>query len=247
MTEDLKANRPDPVDWKPQDKCYFCVDGKLLKVNEIGELVVETGPVQPEAELNKHVSDFFLLPWLEEMSADFNLQIIESEDSSSSSDTIQKNNNFSQQQSQYTSSPLIQKNLETILKTIGLNPNMTSLESVAAQLAAFQRLQTPELNQLSQMNPFYSSEYSTAFWIVSLVSNFSFHFHPDLFYQFPQVSPTTTPDRTSSPSVKTPTSIEIASPSPTNQTGDLPLDLSAKPSGSSSTPTTPIDQRNIFR
>ena len=60
MTEvgDLKSDkvRPEPVDWKPQDKCYFCVDGKLLKVNEIGELVVETGPVQPEAELNKHVS-----------------------------------------------------------------------------------------------------------------------------------------------------------------------------------------------
>lgn len=32
---------------------------------------------------------------------------------------------------------------------------MTSLESMAAQLAAFQRLQTPELNQ---MNPFYPSE-----------------------------------------------------------------------------------------
>lgn len=48
-----------PIDWKPQDKCYFCVDGKLLKVNEIGELVVEAGPVQPEAELKKHVS-FFL-------------------------------------------------------------------------------------------------------------------------------------------------------------------------------------------
>lgn len=59
--EELKSGkiRPDPVDWKPQDKCYFCVDGKLLKVNEIGELVVETGPVQPEAELNKHVSDYF--------------------------------------------------------------------------------------------------------------------------------------------------------------------------------------------
>lgn len=58
---DLKAGklRPEPVDWKPQDKCYFCVDGKLLKVNEIGELVVETGPVQPEAELNKHVSANF--------------------------------------------------------------------------------------------------------------------------------------------------------------------------------------------
>jgi len=50
------SGRPEPVDWKPQDKCYFCVDGKLLKVNEIGELVVEAGPVQPEAELNKHVS-----------------------------------------------------------------------------------------------------------------------------------------------------------------------------------------------
>lgn len=48
------STQPLPTDWKPQDKCYFCVDGKLLKVNEIGELVVEA--VQPEAELNKHVS-----------------------------------------------------------------------------------------------------------------------------------------------------------------------------------------------
>lgn len=75
----------------------------------------------------------------------FSLQIIESEDSSDDSDTTQKNNQ-----------PLIQKNLEALLKTIGLNSNnMTSLESMAAQLAAFQRLQTPELNQ---MNPFYPSE-----------------------------------------------------------------------------------------
>lgn len=72
------------------------------------------------------------------------LQIIESEDSSDDSDT-QKNNQ-----------PSVQKNLEALLKTIGLNSNnMTSLESMAAQLAAFQRLQTPELNQ---MNPFYPSE-----------------------------------------------------------------------------------------
>ncbi|XP_062534383.1 mushroom body large-type Kenyon cell-specific protein 1 isoform X2 [Armigeres subalbatus] len=34
---------PTPVDWKPQDKCYFCVDGKLLTVNEAGELVPESG------------------------------------------------------------------------------------------------------------------------------------------------------------------------------------------------------------
>ena len=46
----------EPEDWKPQEKCYFCVDGKLLKVNEIGELVVESGPVLPDTELNKQVS-----------------------------------------------------------------------------------------------------------------------------------------------------------------------------------------------
>jgi hypothetical protein len=49
-------DKPEPIDWKPQDKCYFCVDGNLLKVNEVGELVAELGSVRPEIELNKHVS-----------------------------------------------------------------------------------------------------------------------------------------------------------------------------------------------
>lgn len=71
-------------------------------------------------------------------------QIIESDDSSSSSDIAQKPANRQQ---------LIPKNLEALLKSIAGNPNMTSLESMAAaQIAAFQRL--PELNQL---NPFYPS------------------------------------------------------------------------------------------
>jgi hypothetical protein len=52
----VKSEKPEPVDWKPQDKCYFCVDGKLLKVNELGQLVVESEPANPEAELNKNVS-----------------------------------------------------------------------------------------------------------------------------------------------------------------------------------------------
>lgn len=58
-TEDIQIKTEqseEPEDWKPQDKCYFCVDGKLLKVNEIGELVVESGPVLPDTELNKQVS-----------------------------------------------------------------------------------------------------------------------------------------------------------------------------------------------
>lgn len=47
---------PHPVDWKPQDKCNFCVNGKLLTVNERGELVPESGPVvaQSEQELAAH-------------------------------------------------------------------------------------------------------------------------------------------------------------------------------------------------
>ena len=56
-TEDIEI-KTEPEDWKPQEKCYFCVDGKLLKVNEIGELVVESGPVLPDTELNKQVSSF---------------------------------------------------------------------------------------------------------------------------------------------------------------------------------------------
>lgn len=57
------ADTPDdalgrPVDWRPQDKCYFCVDGKLLTVNERGDLVAESGPAQSEPELANRVSIF---------------------------------------------------------------------------------------------------------------------------------------------------------------------------------------------
>lgn len=136
--------KSEPVDWKPQEKCYFCVDGKLLKVNESGELVPET---TPENDLSKHVRK---LLGLFEVFCDFSLapQIIESDDSSSSSETTPKRNHKAFQPP--LSSHLSQKNLEAFLKTFGANPNMTSLESMAAaQIAAFQRLQ-PE------MNPFFN-------------------------------------------------------------------------------------------
>jgi hypothetical protein len=79
------------------------------------------------------------------------LQIIESDESSTSSDTVQKNN-LSQQEHSLS---LIQKNLEALLKTVGLDSNMTSYDTMAAQIAAFKRMQNNELNQV---NPFYSSE-----------------------------------------------------------------------------------------
>lgn len=56
-----------------------------------------------------------------------------------------------------------------------------------------------------------------------------------------QISPTTTPDRTASPSIKVPTNVDLPSPSPTNQSGEQPLDLSAKPGGSS------MDSKGIFK
>lgn len=55
ITGDIKEDNSLPIDWKPQEKCYFCVDGKLLTVNEAGELVAESGPVQTtEADLTNN-------------------------------------------------------------------------------------------------------------------------------------------------------------------------------------------------
>lgn len=142
-----EASTSVPVDWKPQEKCHFCVDGKLLKVNEKGELVVETGPVQPETELNKQVNccDIFQSPFFTK----FVFQVIESDDSSSSSDVTHKplvKNHKQPPQSSHLST----KNFEAFLKTIVADPNMTSMESIAAaQIAAFRQLQ-PE------MNPFFN-------------------------------------------------------------------------------------------
>lgn len=49
VTEVLERQRTptvEPVDWKPNEKCYFCVDGRLLTVNAKGELVAEpAGPI----------------------------------------------------------------------------------------------------------------------------------------------------------------------------------------------------------
>lgn len=46
---------PTPIDWKPQENCYFCVDGKLLTVNDKGDLVAESGSVNTEPELANRV------------------------------------------------------------------------------------------------------------------------------------------------------------------------------------------------
>lgn len=163
------------------------------------------------------------------------LQVIESDDSSSGSDTTHRPD-YHQQPS--TSSCDIPKNLEAFLKSIASDSNMTSLESMAAaQLAAFQRI--PEL---SHLNPFYPSKSRVSLSCLLNILSFLSSAIPDVFFQQfqQQISPTTTPDR-SSPSIKVPISTDLSMSSPTNQSGEQPLDLSAKPGGSS------VDSKNIFK
>lgn len=53
--ENDQEKLPTPIDWKPQENCYFCVDGKLLTVNDKGDLVAESGSVHTEPELANRV------------------------------------------------------------------------------------------------------------------------------------------------------------------------------------------------
>lgn len=52
---DEREELSTPIDWKPQENCYFCVDGKLLTVNDKGDLVAESGSVNTEPELANRV------------------------------------------------------------------------------------------------------------------------------------------------------------------------------------------------
>lgn len=247
---------PEPVDWEPQqDKCYFCVDGNIVRSNETGE--------HSESELNKHVSwscehtFSSFARWIFEFSITlfilFNTQIIESEDSSQSSDNLPQHQHHLQQQKQQkllATSNFIPKQLEILLKNIIPDTKMTSLESMAAaQLAAFQRLQAvPDLNQL---NPLYTSKFETRYTDDDSLHFYSFFVLEDLLLQQLQqhMSPSpTTPERTSSPSAnKSIGNIDLPQSSPSNPGagvgGEQPLDLSAKPCGSTSL----MDPKNVFK
>ncbi|XP_031633032.1 mushroom body large-type Kenyon cell-specific protein 1 isoform X2 [Contarinia nasturtii] len=129
-----------PIDWKPQENCYFCVDGKLLTVNDKGDLVAESGSVHTEPELA-------------------NRTIIES-DSDSSVCSEQEISNYN--------TPLNKINKQTpsvadLLRNSLLQQNMTSFESMTAQLATI-----ASLNGLSPLypgliyNPFMHQMHSNA-------------------------------------------------------------------------------------
>lgn len=175
-SQDSSEVSPTPIDWTPTDKCYFCVGGKLLTVNERGELVAESGPASSEAELaNRQAS----------LDSD-------SDSSDSSPETEVQNQTGNNANKAVTS-----------LLRDSLPPNMTSLESFA-HLAA--------VASIRGIPPFYSN-----IW------------YQQLAQQVPPATPTTSDTNVAarSPSAK-------ESPSPSDVTGEQPLDLSAKPSPNSS-------------
>jgi hypothetical protein len=126
---------PTPIDWKPQDKCYFCVDGKLLTVNDKGELVAETGSAPTESDLISTVSDRKrrVLKFGGQTFGLFKQIIPDSDnDSSESSDTEVQRQVAGLRVNQHPAANLFPG---------GLPPNMTSFESMAMAVAQFQGLQ----------------------------------------------------------------------------------------------------------
>ncbi|XP_055716242.1 mushroom body large-type Kenyon cell-specific protein 1 isoform X2 [Phlebotomus papatasi] len=203
----LDTRPPKPVDWRPQDKCYFCVDGKLLAVNERGELVAESGPVNAEPDLA-------------------NTTPLDSD-----SDTSESCSEAEVQNPAAAFAAATQKSVAALLRG-SVPPNMTSLESMAAQFAAVASLQGlptglapfyPGLSglwyqQFSQQVPHASSSGNSGEMLASGSS---------------------TSGATTSPTIK-----PSSSPSETITNSEQPLDLSAKSSLSSSTA---LDPKHIFK
>ncbi|GAB0092397.1 hypothetical protein DMENIID0001_073870 [Sergentomyia squamirostris] len=206
----LDTRPPKPVDWRPQDKCYFCVDGKLLAVNERGELVAESGPVNAEPDLA-------------------NTTPLDSDSESSESCSEAEVQNPAAAAFAAT-----QKSLAALLRGAGPHQNMTSLESMAAQLAAVASLQG-----IPGAMPGIPSLYQ-GLW-----------YHQQLSQQMPHVGsagnsgdlltsgPSSASGVTTSPTMKA-----TSSPSETISNSEQPLDLSAKSSLSSSST---MDPKHIFK
>uniref|UniRef100_A0A1I8NAI6 HTH psq-type domain-containing protein n=1 Tax=Musca domestica TaxID=7370 RepID=A0A1I8NAI6_MUSDO len=169
---------PEPIDWKPNEKCYFCVNGKLLTLNSKGELVAESGPTGSETDHIKRL----------DCDSDSN--------ESSKLPTVSTNGNVALMTG---ANSMTGSNSLTLSKL--LTQKMASMDSMAAQFAAIQNI-LPNLNWMNQQQQ---------------------QSQPD------SVTPTTSDTSAAaiSPSLKD-------SPSPSDATGEQPLDLSSKPSPNSS-------------
>ncbi|XP_040175000.1 mushroom body large-type Kenyon cell-specific protein 1-like isoform X3 [Anopheles arabiensis] len=143
-TKPLTAETPvepeaaTPVDWKPQDKCYFCVDGKLLTVNETGELVPESGPAPTEAELRLN----------RRAAAAAALAESDSDTSESSEPEL-----LASLLSAGAAGGMSNKSLVALLREAGASQNLPSLQSFVAQYTAAASLQGLQPNLAQLYNP----------------------------------------------------------------------------------------------
>ncbi|XP_053673921.1 mushroom body large-type Kenyon cell-specific protein 1 [Anopheles nili] len=140
---DTPAETATPVDWKPQDKCYFCVDGKLLTMNEAGELVPESGPAPIESErlLNRRTAVAALAA--------------ESDSDTSESSEPELLANLL---SAGTASGLSAKSLAAMLREAGASQNLPSLQSFVAQYSTAASLQGLQPNLAQLYNPLWYSQ-----------------------------------------------------------------------------------------
>uniref|UniRef100_A0A182K8V9 Uncharacterized protein n=1 Tax=Anopheles christyi TaxID=43041 RepID=A0A182K8V9_9DIPT len=144
-TKPLAAETPaepeaeTPVDWKPQDKCYFCVDGKLLTVNETGELVPENGPGPTEGErfLNRRAA-----------AAAAALAESDSDTSESSEPEL-----LASLLSAGAAGGMSAKSLVALLREAGVSQNLPSLQPFVAQYTAAASLQGLQPNITQLYNP----------------------------------------------------------------------------------------------
>ncbi|XP_054735413.1 uncharacterized protein LOC129242658 [Anastrepha obliqua] len=236
-----RAPTTEPVDWKPNEKCYFCVDGRLLTVNAKGELVAESaGPVvsaaggdpvehghKLETDSDSNESSHVNLVNSTTIAAVVN-PLIHNNNSSTNNNNNNNNNNR------------IDWNKLLTTRLVDLPANMTSMDSMAAQLAVisgypnFNWLQLMQQQQQQQQQPHQLPTHQQQHQQQQQQ-------HQQQQQQHQQHQPQQQQQQTNS---ATPTTSETSvaavspplkdSPSPSDATGEQPLDLSSKPSPSSS-------------
>ncbi|XP_023036028.1 mushroom body large-type Kenyon cell-specific protein 1 isoform X2 [Drosophila willistoni] len=121
---------PEPNDWIPSEKCNFCVNGRLLTVNAIGELVAETAPtlaIQHNGNIvHQHDSD-------SDSSASLHISSSKSYNNSNNNKSGGRNIAAAATAASSAASATNSQELYKLLTQQAVK--MTSMDSMAAQLA----------------------------------------------------------------------------------------------------------------
>uniref|UniRef100_A0A182NGF2 Uncharacterized protein n=1 Tax=Anopheles dirus TaxID=7168 RepID=A0A182NGF2_9DIPT len=208
-----------PIDWKPQDKCYFCVDGKLLTMNEAGELVPDSGPAPTDRE-----------HFLNRRAAAAALAESDSDTSESSEPELLAN-----LLSVGAAGGLSAKSLVALLREMpGASQNLPSLQSFVAQYTAAASLQGLQPNLAQIYNPLWYSQLQQ---------------QQQMSPTTVETATGGATSAAISPTTATKLAAELGTAGTGGGTGEQPLDLSAKPgtSGMTSLLSSMIDPKNIYK